>query len=760
MVVSARALAFVTFSVAATLVGLAMIDRASTVFVLLGAAITAAVIAAPAVRGLARWLPRGAAIGLLTVAGMVGVFTLLTIVGRDLRQQERTLRTTLHQAVSDLPADSSASDVARELRLDDRIDDVLDGATGRVVLAENDPVAIAGLVGKVVVVGVLAAFMIAGGRRLVDGAVQFVRRTSIREQLHASLNSAAARAGGFLRRTLVVSFLHGCVAAAVARVFDLPGPISVGAWVAMMSTVPILGSLLGWAPIIVLGWVHDVSSSLLIAVALIAVLADRIARARWVHRALRVGPLLTIVGVAAGLSTIGVSGAILGLFVVAFASAMASYRTHLAAALSDLVDDPADRALPNSVDTVPPDASGGSPAAPATADSSSAVQNVMSERRDGARIIRLRLSGRTAFTAATIVITFAALLGVASSMQPFIVWFAVAGFIAAGLDRPISGMHRRWNIPRIVGTSLMLGCAVATVFAVIVIGGPSISDSTQTIAKDAPETVRSMESLPLVGRILGGNGAAERVEEFINSLPSRLESSDLVDRVAAAAGDGVVGAFWTISIMLAILWDGPRLVAAIRQRVPVRHRARSIRFGRAAYKALSNVVAAAAFVAALNGSVVMTLAIVLGIPLAPILGLWAAFWNFIPQVGGFIGALPLVALGFGQGPLRGVIALVVFLTYQTFENHVIQPFVGSRAVHLPPLVVMVGALFGGVVGGFAGALLAGPTLGVAKIALDEFRHDAERIEDRIDHRPADAVSADTGAPPGQSEFVIRPAQAR
>jgi predicted PurR-regulated permease PerM len=333
-----------------------------------------------------------------------------------------------------------------------------------------------------------------------------------------------------------------------------------------------------------------------------------------------------------------------------------------------------------------------------------------------------------------LVVIAVALVEVLGSVQALVVWVAIAGFIAAGLDRPISAMRRRWKLPRVAGTTLVLGSAVLAIVAVVMIGGPSITNSTQAIAEDAPTTVRSMESLPIVGRLLERNGAPEKVEEFINSVPDRLRDSEVVDRVARAAGDGLVGAFWTVSIMLAVLWDGPRLATAVRMRVPLDKRQRTVRFGRAAYTAVSNVVAAAAFVAALNGTVVMTLAIVLGVPLAPILGLCAASWNFIPQVGGFIGAVPLVALSFGQGPWRGLIALVVFAIYQTFENHVIQPVVGSRAVHLPPLIVMIGALFGGVIAGFVGALVAGPTLGVAKIAPDEFRHDSERIEDRIDHR--------------------------
>jgi predicted PurR-regulated permease PerM len=239
-----------------------------------------------------------------------------------------------------------------------------------------------------------------------------------------------------------------------------------------------------------------------------------------------------------------------------------------------------------------------------------------------------------------------------------------------------------------------------------------------------------MESLPLIGRLLESNGAPDKVEKFLSSLPDRLRESDAVERITNAAGDGVAGAFWTITFMLAILWDGPRLVRAVHDRIPSAKRRRAISFGRAAYTALSNVVAAAAFVAALNGSVVMLLAIALGIPLAPILGLWAATWNFIPQIGGFVGALPLVALGFGQGPWQGMIALLVFATYQTFENHVIQPLIGSRVVHVPPLVLLIGALFAGALAGFVGALMAGPILGVAKVALNQIRSADGRIEDR------------------------------
>ncbi len=691
-------------------------QRAAQVFALIGAAATAAVIAAPLVRALATWMPRAVAIAAVTLVGICCTVAVLGTIAWDLNRQATELSDSLHGALADLPEGSTAAETAADLEVDDRIDSAFDGAATRLVIGSSDPLAVAGEIGKVVVVGVLAAFMIAGGRRVVDMAIRFARRTSIREELHAALAGSVARAGAYLRRMIAVSVVHGMLAGLMSWALDLPGPISIAAWVTVASTVPILGGVLAWLPIVGLATINDVSLPAAIVIAMMCIVGDRLARARWVHQALRVGPLLAIVGIGAGLALIGVSGAILGLFVVALVSALLSHTGSLRAAITDLIEDPDDRAISAADDLAPLD------------------EPVVAEPRGREMYIRLRLSGRTAATAAVAVTAAVALFEIAVAAQALIVWFTVAGFIAIGLDRPISAMNRTWRVPRFAGTTIVLGVAVATVSAVVVLGGPSITNSAATITRDAPEAVRSMESLPLVGRLLERNGAPEKVEDFLGSLPDRLRQSDAVERVTRAAGDGVAGAFWTISFMLAILWDGPRLVRAVRDRVAPAKRRRVSRFGRAAYTALSNVVAAAAFVAALNGTVVMLLAIALGIPLAPILGLWAATWNFIPQIGGFVGALPLVALGFGQGSWTGLVALVVFVIYQSFENHVIQPMIGSRVVHVPPLVLLVGALFGGALEGFVGALIAGPVLGVGKVALNEIRRgDDYRIEDRTGH---------------------------
>jgi predicted PurR-regulated permease PerM len=711
VVVSVRSLATIVLVVVLTLAGVMMLERASVVFALLGAAATVAVIAAPAVAFLDRRLPRGLSILLVTLAGIGTTVGTLALVAWDLDRQAGAVNRSISEAIGDLAPGSTAADLARDLDVERRVDAVLDGAAARVVIGDTNPLAVAGQVGKVVLVAVIAAFLVSGGRKILSAGIRHIRRQSIREQFHHALDDVVGRAGAYLRRTLTVSIAHGIAAGVVANLFGLPGSITLGTWVALMSTVPITGGVLAWLPVVAAGVAADVPTAVIAAIGLVLVVADRLARARWVHAALRVGPLLGALGIGLGMYLVGVSGALLGLFVVAVIAALLSHDDHLRAAIVDLVEDPEDRAIPaaqdQQVDDVP----------------------VLGEPRENETYLRVRPSARTAATIALTVIAATALLQVLRDVRPLILWFAVALFIAFGLDRPISFMHRKWRIPRPGGTALVLGAAAAVVGLVVVLAGPSITDSSRTIAADAPETVESLESLPLVGEFLDSSEASTKVEEFLASIPERLRESDAVERIASAAGDGLTGLFWTVTLMLAILWDGPRLVSAVRGRIPVRRRRRASQFGRAAYTAVSNVVAASAFVAALNGSVVMLLAIGLGIPLAPVLGLWAFTWNFIPQIGGFVTALPLVALGFGEGTWQGVAALLAFGSYQTFENHVIQPLVGSRVVRVPPLVFLVGALVGGSLAGFVGALMAAPLLGVAKVALTMFSEDDDRFDD-------------------------------
>ena len=147
---------------------------------------------------------------------------------------------------------------------------------------------------------------------------------------------------------------------------------------------------------------------------------------------------------------------------------------------------------------------------------------------------------------------------------------------------------------------------------------------------------------------------------------------------------------------------------------PTRRRADADRIGRLVYDVIGRYIAGTLFMAALGGIVMLTGALALSVPLAPLIAVWVAITNPIPQIGGFMGGAVFVLLAVTQGALVGVIALAIFLVYQQLENHVLQPLIIGRAVRLSPPATMVAALVGVSAGGLVGGLFAIPLLGATK----------------------------------------------
>ncbi len=194
--------------------------------------------------------------------------------------------------------------------------------------------------------------------------------------------------------------------------------------------------------------------------------------------------------------------------------------------------------------------------------------------------------------------------------------------------------------------------------------------------------------------------------------------SSATGRSRRFAEDLLGGLLTTIVVLVTavvVMLDGEVLVNRMRALVDGERRDRIDSVGRVVYRTFGNYFAGSLFVAILNGFVVLTLALALGVPLAPLAALWSMLTNLIPQIGGFLGASFLVLLAFTQGPVTAAIALVVIVAYQNFENNVIQPAVVGRAVNLTPPTTMLAALVGGAVAGIPGALVATPVVGAIKV---------------------------------------------
>lgn len=285
--------------------------------------------------------------------------------------------------------------------------------------------------------------------------------------------------------------------------------------------------------------------------------------------------------------------------------------------------------------------------------------------------------------------------------------------LGLALSPVVGAVQRRWGTGRGTASLVVGGGLVVFLAAVVLIVAPPAVDQARDFGEELPATVESLYSWPIVGERLEEADAVREVEEWIDDLPSRFDDQELADLGERLLG----GAFSTVVALVAalgVLVDGPVLVRRIRSVVPPRRRERADEVGRIVYQSFGSYFAGSLFVAVLNGLVILSTGLVLGIPLAPLAGLWSMLTNFIPQIGGFLGGSFLVLLALTESPVTALVAGAVFLAYQQFENNVVQPAIVGSAVNLTPPATMLAALVGGAAAGVPGALVATPLLGAGK----------------------------------------------
>ena len=313
----------------------------------------------------------------------------------------------------------------------------------------------------------------------------------------------------------------------------------------------------------------------------------------------------------------------------------------------------------------------------------------------------------------TIAALVAALWAIVTTSPDMVTRLLVGVVLGLALSPVVGAAQHRLRIGRGVASLLVGGGLVLFLAAVVLLVAPPAIDQARAFSREVPETVESLYSWPVVGDRLEEADAVGEVEAWIDDLPSRFD-----DRALADLGERLLGgAFSTVVALVAalgVLVDGPTLVRRIRSVVPPGRRERADEVGRIVYQSFGSYFAGSLFVAMLNGLVVLSIGLLLGVPLAPIAGIWSMLTNFIPQIGGFLGGSFLVLLALTESPLTAVIAAVVFVLYQQFENNVVQPAIVGSAVNLTPPATMLAALVGGAAAGVPGALVATPLLGAAK----------------------------------------------
>jgi len=310
----------------------------------------------------------------------------------------------------------------------------------------------------------------------------------------------------------------------------------------------------------------------------------------------------------------------------------------------------------------------------------------------------------------------------ALALDPLIVKVQYLSFSRLPIEPKLDDKGKpKERIGRYSAVTIVLGSVIVLLSIGAYLIAPTVVDQVKDIPQQIPKTVEGLKDLPIIGDKIASEEAQQNIEDALKALPKRLsaQNSPLGSIFKSLVNGAYLGLLF-ILMFVTLLLDGPRMVRNVRRLIPPKNRNAADRIAHATYRVIGKYMAGSVFVATMAGLVITTAGLIIGVPLAPLLGMWIVFTNLIPQIGGFLGGAPFVIFGFTASPMKGLICLAVFLCYQQIENHLIQPIVVGKTVKISPPVTMVAALVGVGAGGVLGAMLAVPLVGATKALAAEF----------------------------------------
>jgi AI-2 transport protein TqsA len=322
-------------------------------------------------------------------------------------------------------------------------------------------------------------------------------------------------------------------------------------------------------------------------------------------------------------------------------------------------------------------------------------------------------------TARSFLITVAAFVVLVAGMQAaasLVVPFLLAAFVATICAPPLLWLQRK-KVPAPLALLIVIA-AIALIGLIVaaVIGGSLNSFS---------------ESLPLYQIRIETQTAAVQTWLQEHGLPvpedvlaSYFDVGGLMSVMAsmvAGLGGMLANGFLIFLTIIFILLEASSFPAKIKKAFGEDNQ--SLDYLKTVMSNVRRYMAIKTVISFLTGILVAAWLAILGVDFALLWGLIAFLFNYVPNIGSIIAAVPaiflaLVQLGVGASVLTGIGYLVINIVIGNF----VEPRFMGRGVGLSTLVVFLSLVFWGWVLGPVGMFLSVPLTMTVKIALESSEH--------------------------------------
>ncbi len=309
--------------------------------------------------------------------------------------------------------------------------------------------------------------------------------------------------------------------------------------------------------------------------------------------------------------------------------------------------------------------------------------------------------------AACFVVIVAGMQAATSLLVPFL----LATFIAIICLPPLNWLARH----RISSGASVLIITLTLIIVVLLLGtfvGSSISDFSSNLP------IYQSRLKVISGDLLAwlsGLGISFSSQSIIDNF-SPSAAMGMAGKLVSGLGNALANTFLIVLTVIFLLIEAAALPH--KWRAMGKYAPSTEHFGRFV-ESVNSYLAIKGWVSLATGAVISIWLAVLGVDYPLLWGLIAFLFNFVPNIGSIIAAIPAVLLALVQlGPGAALGAGAGYVVVNIVMGNVVEPRFMGRGVGLSTLVVFLSLVFWGWVLGPVGMLLSVPLTMIVKLALE------------------------------------------
>ncbi|GEB72047.1 AI-2E family transporter [Pseudoalteromonas carrageenovora] len=312
-------------------------------------------------------------------------------------------------------------------------------------------------------------------------------------------------------------------------------------------------------------------------------------------------------------------------------------------------------------------------------------------------------------------IVFAALVVVLAGIKAasvIIIPFILAAFIAI-VCNPLIKFFARYSIPKGIAVMLVVLIIVGLGVSLGGLVGQSVNDFSQQLpdykAKLQEDFVWLVDLASQYNILIN--------KDQILSMFDPGKMVDVATNMLTGLGGVMANMFLIILTVVFMLFEGPMLRNKIHAALkdPDNKMKQIDRF----LESINSYLAIKTLVSLGTGIIAAFYLWILDVDYFVLWGVLAFMFNYIPNIGSIIAAVPAVLLALiTQGPLIAGLVGAGYLTINTVMGNIIEPKFMGKGLGLSTLVVFLSLIFWGWLLGTVGMLLSVPLTMIVKIALE------------------------------------------